>query len=160
MKGLIIIETVNQLKFTRIYTLGRLAKTSDKAWDTQPTGFSNTIRWNAGHIFVTMESLVQKAVEGYELINPEWIALFVSGSNPESWEGKVPSIEELLVALEEQPERIMKALEGKLTNTLQEPMSIGPLHTMATVDAVVQFAIWHEGVHAGMINALNRLADE
>ena len=157
---MIIIETLNQLKFSRIYTLGRVAKISEKAWDVQPAGFSNTIRWNAGHIFVTMESLVQKAVEGYDLVSPEWISLFVSGSTPGNWEGDIPSIDELLVALEEQPERILKALTGKLDNSLQEPMSIGPLHTMATVDAVVQFAIWHEGVHAGIINSLSRLAEK
>jgi len=155
---MIIIETMNQLKFTRIYTLGRLVKSKEEAWDAQPTGFNNTIRWNAGHIFVTMETLIQKAVEGYEPVRPEWISLFVSGSGPNDWEGNAPSTEELLTALEEQPERVVKALEGKLSNTLQEPMSIGPLHTMVTVEAVVQFAVWHEGVHAGMINALNRLA--
>lgn len=157
---MVIIETLNQLKFTRIYTLGRLVKSKTEAWDAQPTGFNNTIRWNAGHIYITMETLIQKAVEGYELVNPEWIELFVSGSSPDTWEDNVPSTEELLAALEEQPGRIVKALEGKLTNTLQEPMSIGPLHTMVTVEAIVQFAVWHEGVHAGMINALNRLAGE
>ena len=157
---MVIIETLNQLKFTRIYTLGRLVKPKTEAWDAQPTGFNNTIRWNAGHIYITMETLIQKAVEGYELVNPEWIELFVSGSSPDIWEDNVPSTEELLAALEEQPGRIVNALEGKLTNTLQEPMSIGPLHTMVTVEAIVQFAVWHEGVHAGMINALNRLAGE
>ena len=157
---MIVIETMNQLKFTRIYTLGRLVKSKAEAWDAQPTGFNNTIRWNAGHIFVTMETLIQKAVEGYEPVHPEWISLFVSGSGTNDWEGNAPSTDELLAALEEQPERVVKALEGKLSNTLQEPMSIGPLHTMVTVEAVVQFAVWHEGVHAGMINALNRLASE
>ncbi len=157
---MIIIETVNQLKFARIYTLGRLAKISDKAWDAQPTGFSNTIRWNAGHIFVSMETLVQKAVESYVPVNPEWIPLFVTGSSPEGWEGNVPSNEELLTALKEQTTRIVNALEGNIGNTLQEPMSLGPLHTMETAEAIVQFAVWHEGVHAGMINALGRLAGE
>jgi hypothetical protein len=155
---MITIETLNQLKFTRIYTLGRLGKSNVEAWDAQPTGFNNTIRWNAGHIFVTMETLVQKAVEGYQVVNPEWIPLFVPGSSPEGWEGNVPSNEELLTALKEQPTHIVKALEGNLGKTLKEPMSIGPFHTMETAEAIVQFAVWHEGVHAGMIDALNRLA--
>jgi hypothetical protein len=153
---MITIETLNQLKFTRSYTLGHLGKSNIEAWDAQPTGFNNTIRWNAGHIFVTMETLVQKVVEGYEVVNPEWIPLFVPGSSPEGWEGKIPSNEELLTALKEQPTHIVKALEGNLGKTLKEPMSIGRLHTMETAEAIVQFVIWHEGVHAGMINALNR----
>ncbi|NYF23290.1 DinB family protein [Sporosarcina sp. JAI121] len=157
---MITIETLNQLKFTRIYTLGRLVKTRAEAWDAQPKGFNNTVRWNVGHIFVTMETLIQKAVGDYEPVHPEWIPFFVSGSSPDDWEGNVPSTDELLVALEEQPERIIKAIEGKPSDALQEPMSIGPLHTMVTIDAVVQFAIWHEGVHAGMINALNHLTGD
>ena len=157
---MITIETLTQLKFARVYTLGRLGKSNMEAWDAQPTGFSNTIRWNAGHIFVSMETLVQKAVESYVPVNPEWIPLFVTGSSPEGWEGNVPSNEELLTALKEQPMRIANALEGNLGKTLQEPMSIGPLHTMETAEAIVQFAVWHEGVHAGMINALDRLTGE
>ncbi len=157
---MIDIETLKQLNFTRIYTLGRLKQSNKEAWDTQPNGFNNTIRWNAGHIFVAMETLVQKAVEGYEPVNPKWIPLFATGSNPKDWEGEIPSNEELLAALEAQPTHITEALKGNLSNTLQDPMSIGPLHTMETAEAIVQFAVWHEGVHAGIIHGLNRVTGE
>ena len=145
---------------TRMYTLGRLKNSKEEAWDTQPNGFNNTIRWNAGHIFVSMEALVQKALGEYEPVNPEWIPLFVTGTSPEGWGENVPSNEELLAALKEQPARIVAALEGNLGNVLAEPMSIGPMHTMETAEAIVQFAVWHEGVHAGMIHGLNRVTAE
>ena len=157
---MIDIATLKQLNLARTYTLGRLKQSKEEAWDTKPAGFNNTIRWNAGHIFVSMETLVQKALANYTPVNPEWIPLFVTGSSPEGWEGNVPSNEELLAALKAQPARVMAALEGNLGNTLAEPMSIGPIHTMETAEAVVQFAVWHEGIHAGIIDGLNRVTGE
>ena len=79
---MISIETINQLKFTRIYTLGRLRQTVDTEWDTQPKGYNNTIRWNAGHIFVTMETLMQRAIAEYEPVHPEWHSAFCTRNEP------------------------------------------------------------------------------
>ena len=79
---MLTIEIINQLNFTRLYTLGRLKQTIDAEWDTQPSGFSNTIRWNAGHIYVTLENFVHLVDEEYEIVNAEWIPLFVRGSSP------------------------------------------------------------------------------
>ncbi len=140
-----------------MHALRQLQQSPENKWDTQPEGFSNTIRWNAGHIFVTMEALIQKAMPEYNLVNPEWIPLFVTGSSPSKWEGEPPSNEELLTALKAQSERIVAFLEGKLDQTLAEPVQIGNIHTMETLDAVVQFIVWHEGVHAGLIQGLNRV---
>lgn len=150
-----VIETLNQMNFTRVYTLGRLSQSSKAEWDTQPRGYNNTIRWNAGHIFVTMEYFANLVIEEYETVNPKWIRFFVTGTSPSSWEGDVPSNEEILTALHKQKERIIKAFEGKLEEPIAEPIKIGP-HTMATVEAIVQFVVWHEGVHAGIIDGLNR----
>ena len=69
-------------------------------------------------------------------------------------------MEELMNALKLQSDRIKAAIEPNLHNQLVEPMSIGNLHQMDTVDALMQFMIWHEGVHAGIIHALNRATTE
>lgn len=150
------METMKQLSFTRIYTLGKIKQSNETAWDIQPKGFNNTIRWNIGHIFVLMETLTQKAITTYEPEHSEWIPIFSPGTNPEKWEVEPPTMEELVNALKNQPERIKAALEGNLQNVLAEPMSIGKIHQMDTVEAIVQFFIWHEGVHSGIIHALNR----
>lgn len=150
-----VIETLSQLNFTRVYTLGRLSQSGEAEWDTQPRGYNNTIRWNAGHIFVTMEYFTNLVIDKYEIVNPKWIPFFVTGTSPASWEGEVPSNDEIITALREQTARITNAFEGKLESPIAEPIKIGP-HTIATVEAVVQFVVWHEGVHAGIIDGLNR----
>ncbi|CAM3237295.1 DinB family protein [Filibacter tadaridae] len=157
---MIIIETLNQLNFARAYTFSRLEKSLESAWDTQPNGFNNTIRWNAGHIFVSMETFVQKAVSGFEAVNPGWIPLFTTGSSPEGWTWEAPSNEEILKALQEQPARIVEALGGKLSNSLDEPMAIGKMIALETVESIIQFAVWHEGFHAGIIDSLNRVVEK
>ncbi len=149
------METLNQLNFARIYTLGRISQVNEVAWDTQPPGFNNTIRWNVGHIYVNTEMLTQQAIPSYEVVYPEWVPLFDRGTKPNDWALEPPTSEELISALQEQTERIKAVLGNKLSNTLIESKSIGNLHEMKTVEALVQFMVWHEGVHAGIIHALN-----
>lgn len=154
------MEILNQLNFARMYSLGKIKQSNEDAWDLKPNGFNNTIRWNTGHIFATMESLTKRAIPSYEIVNPEWATLFVPGTNPDSWEMEPPTMEELIHALEEQPSRLKEALENNMQNQLTEPMAIGKLYKMDTVEAIVQFIVWHEGVHAGIIHALNRATQE
>lgn len=82
------------------------------------------------------------------------------GTSPAMWEGQVPSNEELVAALQEQMPRIVEALEGKLDQELPEPLKIGDMLSMGTINAVIHFALWHEGVHAGVIHGLNRAIRE
>lgn len=151
------METIGQMKFARIYTNGRLQSVKDEQWDIQPEGFNNTIRWNVGHIFVSMESFIKQCVPTYEPVHPEWMPLFKGGSKPEDWTVNPPTKEELLIALAEQPSRVEEILSEEIDHPLFKVMSIGNFHEMATIDAVIQFAIWHEGVHAGTIYALNKI---
>ena len=151
------METIGQMKFARIYTNGRLQSVKDEQWDIQPEGFNNTIRWNVGHIYVSMESFIKQCVPTYEPVHSEWMPLFKGGSKPEDWTVNPPTKEELLIALAEQPSRV----EEILTEKLDHPVRFGALARHAddleAEGAVIQFAIWHEGVHAGTIYALNKI---
>ena len=90
-----------------------------------------------------------------EMVHPEWAPFFETGSSPASWEGDAPSNEEIMTALKEQSPRIRKAVEGNLEKTIANPIIIADL-TLENVETVVQFVIWHEGIHSGIISGLNR----
>lgn len=154
------METLNQFNFARIYTLGRISQVKEDIWDIRPSGFNNTIRWNVGHVYVNAEILILKEIPSYEIVRPEWVPLFVPGTKPSDWDVEPPTSVELVSALKEQTARIKAVLDENLSNILIEPMYIGNLHEMRTVEALVQFMIWHEGVHAGVIHALNRATSE
>lgn len=46
-------------------------------WDTQPKGYNNTIRWNAGHVFVSMEYFVSSVIADYEMVHPSFTRSFL-----------------------------------------------------------------------------------
>lgn len=56
--------------------LNVLAELNDENLDIQPTGHPNTIRWSAGHLYITAEFLLNKADRDYEIKRTEWAAFF------------------------------------------------------------------------------------
>ena len=141
-----------------MHTIGRVKRVEDAKWDFQPEGFNNNIRWHAGHIFATVELYLQQSVESYEPVHPDWIPLFTDGTSPDEWGENVPSSEEILAALREQPKWMIPFLEDKLEEKMVEPLVIGnDIMTIDTIEGIVQFLSWHEGTHAGAIDALSRL---
>ena len=150
-------STLNQLKFSRIYTLGKLANTEGPKWDLQPEGVNNTVRWNAGHVFVSMENFVQQIDPDYEPVRPEWFPFFMSGTSPATWEEAPPSEDDILEELKIQPDRVIHHLEDKMDSLLPKAMEIGEIHSMVEAESLLKFAIWHEGIHAGVIQVLNNV---
>ncbi|KZE36907.1 hypothetical protein AV656_14105 [Bhargavaea cecembensis] len=151
------MATIQQMKFARGYTLGQLKQLEGADWDQKHPGFSNNIRWNAGHIFVSLENFTKMINPDYETVNPEWNGLFNTGTSPYSCSEGVPSNDELLSALKEQNDRIAGALEGKLDSQLVQPLEIAG-HRMDTGEKLLQFTVWHEGVHGGILNAMVHLS--
>ncbi|MGM9920938.1 MAG: DinB family protein [Bhargavaea sp.] len=151
------MATIEQMKFARGYTLGQLSQLEGADWDKLHPGFSNNIRWNAGHIFVSLENFTKMIAPDYESVHPEWNGLFNTGTSPDSWGEGVPSNEEILSALKEQTDRIAGVLEGQLDGQLGRPLEIAG-HHMDTGEKLLQFTVWHEGVHGGILNAMVHLA--
>ncbi|MEM1503097.1 DinB family protein [Domibacillus sp. 8LH] len=150
------MESIKQFIFARNAALGTIAKAPENKWDEIPAGFSNNIRWNAGHIFVAAEGLLHLADEAYETVHPDWNALFATGTRPANWPAEFPSAEEITNALQEQLNRVERHFSAKLGEKAAKPVTIGPLE-MTTVEALLQFVTFHEGMHTGVINSLTKM---
>lgn len=141
-----------------MHTIGRVKRVGEDKWDFQPAGFNNNIRWQAGHIFVIVETFLKKSVQSYEVKHPEWVALFDEGTSPKDWSDNTPTGEEILAALREQMSWVIPFVEDKLEEQMHDPIVIGnDIMTIDTIEGAIQFLSWHEGTHAGAIDALNRL---
>lgn len=147
------MATLKQFQFARTSTIKAINQINTEQWDIIPNGFSNSVRWNIGHIYVTAEILLEKADEQYEVKNPQWIAFFAPGTRPSEWEGPPPSAEELLEAIKKQSLYIDEFFVGRLDDAASESFEI-KTHIMDTVDAFLQFVTWHDGVHAGIIKEI------
>ncbi|MGM8364088.1 DinB family protein [Virgibacillus sp. W0181] len=147
------MEAINMFKYSRTSTLILLPKLEEKYWDVQPDGFPNTIRWNAGHIYVTAEDFLNEAAPEFAISKPRWMELFLDGTRPSEWTGEIPSKDEIIEALKEQEGRLVNFFEGKLEDEAASTRDVNGLK-LDTNDASLQFVTWHEGIHLGIIKSI------
>ncbi|OKL37397.1 DinB family protein [Domibacillus mangrovi] len=144
------MESMKQFGFSRAATIGTLEQAPKEKWDEQPSGYSNTIHWNAGHVYFITEALLHRVDDSYEIERPEWGALFGNGTRPSEWTGDVPEAEEIVKALGQQVGRVKAHFSEKRSSN---PVTIAGFE-MTTVEAILQFVTWHEGMHLGIIKSL------
>lgn len=145
------------LKLTRGMTLASVNAVSEEMADRQPDGFNNTIRWNVGHIYVTLNNLVY-GFSGETTPSPEGFnRLFDRGTKPSDWgDETVPGISELKRLLAAQPDEIEQAFKGRLDEPVKMPFNLYDTGQSKTLADTLNFAIYHEGLHLGFINGIKR----
>ncbi|MFK2824088.1 DinB family protein [Bacillus sp. B190/17] len=138
--------------FVRTATVNALANIDESKWDQQPEGFSNTIKWNAGHIYVSLETLLKAAAPDLQTDAEKYAPFFGMGTKPSDWPETVPSKEEVIELLTQQKARIQAHFEGRLSDQPAATIKIGPL-ALETIDDLLNFALFHEGLHLGIIQS-------
>ena len=148
-------QVLKQFAFWRYQTIQALDATTEEQADRLPEGFTNTIRWNLGHILVTADFALERFTEMEKLLPGNYTALFKAGTRPEEWIESPPSLAEIKQYLLEQNNHI-KDLEGKLRDPLQQEFSIGSYLNLKTIDELLLFLMNHENLHLGTISGLKR----
>src|SRR5699024_7371717 len=107
-------------------TISNLNRLDEAQWDMQPPGFNNTNRWNAGHTFVIIETLLAPEIEGNEIVHPEWVPLFEDGTRLTDWgdDEEIPKSHDIRSALREQVKLLSDQL-GDRDVKLSKPLVIG-----------------------------------
>lgn len=157
-KGVVFMESLTLFKYSRTSTLILLNNIDKDKWDEQPSGYPNTIRWNAGHVYSTAEDYLTDADKDYKITHPEWNDLFLDGTRPSEWQGNIPTAEEIISALEEQEKRIYNHFKNKLDQKASVSRDVNAM-MLDTVDLSLQFVTWHEGIHLGFMNGMRRVFD-
>jgi uncharacterized damage-inducible protein DinB len=143
-----------QLKFYRRITIKLLDSVSEKEADEMPKGFKNTIRWHLGHIYIAHENIIF-GMAGEQPQMPEgFVDWFSGGTKPEDWSSEPPSLQELREVLSSQVERIEQKLTGRLQDEPVNPFEIPNQITFTTLEEIVNFAMYHEGQHSGLIKGI------
>ena len=84
--------------------------------------------------------------------------LFSTGTKPTDWGEKVlPTISELIQLLEEQVDRIEQTLEFRLKEVIEKPFTTSTGLTLSTVEELLSFCLYHEGMHFATINSFKRI---
>jgi uncharacterized damage-inducible protein DinB len=120
--------------------------------DVQPEGFNNTIHWHVGHVLTVAEQFMFGFPKKTTQLPANYIELFASGTSPAAWQGDVPSVQELIVQLQEQLTRI-KEIPAESVNQRLKTSFLG----QETFGELTNFAIFHESIHLGQIQAMKRV---
>jgi len=149
-----------QLDFVRGNTIRLLENIDDNTSEIIPARFNNHIKWNAGHIYLVQERFAFYFI-GKEMILPkEFQALFSPGTKPAEWSLPIPSMSDLTSLLKEQVERIERELPLYLSEKLSQPYTTSTGLTLSSVEELLSFCLYHEGMHFATIKALKQVVTQ
>ena len=150
-------QTIFQhMQIVRGITEKSIQQIPEELADIIPTGFTNNIRWNFGHIAYIQEKLVY-GVSGENMNTPGAYEVFFSaGTKPAEWVEKPPTFSGILDELIAQKKRIVDDIPGKLQIRLPEPFTNKAGITFHTLGETFLFSFYHEALHMEAIKRIYR----
>ncbi|MCZ8514022.1 DinB family protein [Paenibacillus filicis] len=148
-----------QLGFVRGQTLKLMEGVTEEIADQIPEGFRNTIRWNLGHIYVVLERFAFQYIGLPQYLPEGFKEQFEYGTSPLNAADslRIPTLQELVTLLKEQPERIQEALANRLNEKIAPPYTTSSGMTLETPEQFLSFNLYHEGMHLNVIKLYKRM---
>ncbi|WP_221563205.1 DinB family protein [Alkalihalobacillus sp. TS-13] len=149
-----IFEQYDFYRESSIQLLDSIA--SEKQADVIPNGYSNSLRWNLGHILVAQEGVMYY----FGMNQPGDISTkiqesFKPGTSPKDWFASPLTLNEIQELLIEQKERIRDTFSGRLGEPAANAFEFRDKKLKMVGDLFI-FTLWHEGLHQGVINGMKR----
>lgn len=143
----------DQFEFARNITLHVANDITEENADVIPNGFPNSLRWQLGHVYASVEGIVFHMSNEKVNLPDGYAELFNRGTRPADWKITPPKVDEIMPLLSEQVGRVKETFSGRLDEKLPQPMNAGPL-TLETIGELLAFASFHESEHIGCIKSL------
>lgn len=121
-----------------------------------PKGFNNNIIWNIGHSIVTEQILVYKLSGLKPNVSDALINKYKKGTKPNG-NATQEEVNELKALAFSTIEHTKADFGTKTFTTFNEYTLATTGNTLTNVNQAIQFALIHEGMHAGYILALLRV---
>ncbi|MUG45726.1 DinB family protein [Paenibacillus woosongensis] len=147
----------SQLEFIRGQTVKMVQGLSEEQADIIPAKFRNNIRWNLGHIAFVQDAFAFQLNGRPSLISAQYRSFFANGTSPENWTEDVPKLADIVEVLEQQPKQIASILAGNLDERVSKPYTTSSGFTLETVEAFLNFTLYHEGMHFSAIKMYKKL---
>ena len=142
---------------TRNNLLTYLENVSPEKLAQIPAGFHNNMLWNIAHCVATQQILCYKLSGVKLVVADEFIETYKKGTSPD---GHVPTTEEiqslraLLISTQKQLQADYE--RGVFSNFTPYTTSYG--YTLTCIEDAINFNNTHEGMHLGVVIALNYFA--
>ncbi len=158
MEGFFMSQAIiNTAKSVRQLVIRQVQAIPEELFDVQPQPFSNTIRWNVGHIVSCLDFFLSLGFPFDSNLPETYNSLFKPGTRPSDWTDTPPTKEELIQYLSAQLESLSDVSPSTLDKSLKSPIEMGPLR-FETVGEVFNFAFIHETMHSSTISCLLKVS--
>ena len=148
-------KTIEIIKKQRIMLVKDVKTFSQAQLNTVPTGFNNNIIWNLGHMIASQQGLCYKRAGIDIVIDEALFNLYKGGTRPESPidHAELDKMTDILVSTIDQLEADYNA--GKFTSYTAFTTHAGI--EISSIDDVLKFLAFHDGLHAGIIRAMEHV---
>lgn len=150
-----MIQQIEKTKSVRNYLLNLIDDLSIEQLNQIPEGFNNNIIWNVAHLTATQQKIGYIRSNLQPTVQDKFITPFIPGTKPEGFINEAEStiIKSLLISSLDEFENDYKkgfftTYDGFITRYGVE---------LANIDDAVNFLLYHEGLHTGVIMALKKL---
>ncbi|WP_019120040.1 DinB family protein [Brevibacillus massiliensis] len=147
---------LNTARTVRQITLNQIQAIPEELFDVQPQAFNNTIRWNVGHIIVSVEFFLSLGFPFSSDLPESYKGFFNTGTKPADWTAAPPAKAELVQYLSKQLDQFSAVSPEMLDQPLKSPIQMGALR-FETVGEVFNFAFVHEAMHLSTISSLMKV---
>lgn len=125
--------------------------------DTVPPGWKNNARWHAGHLVVTPRLLTLGLMREAMDLPDEYCAWFAKGTSPSDWlAGGVPPVGQLTAEIVPTAEKVFRLFGSRMHAAFPEPYTTSAGVVLRSPAEALNFSLFHDGVHLGMLMALRR----
>ena len=147
-------QQIENIKNVRKYLLNLIAGLSTEQLNKTPDGFSNNIIWNLAHLTATQQRICYVRSGLQPVMQDQYITPFIPGTKPEGFidAAEIETIKSLFISTVEELETDYK----KNFFTAYEEITVRYGITLTNVDDAINFLLYHEGYHTGVIVELTK----
>jgi len=146
---------IDNIILSRKYILAICEPLTVEQLNTTPNGFNNNIIWNLGHLIAAQQGICYIRSILNPVVDATITEYFKSGSKPNK-DFTIAEIESIKETFISSLEQLKKDIEKKIFINY-EPFQTRYGVTISNITEAIQFLPFHEGLHAGTINAMKRL---
>ena len=148
-------KSIEIIKKTRIHLLSQVSELSIEQLNKIPAGFNNNIAWNMGHMVGTQQGICYKRAGLDTVVGEVFFETYKPGTKPDKFidEQQIETIKELFIST-------LDRFEADYENNLfanYTPWTTRSGVDLGSIEDVLSFLPFHEGLHTGYIWALKRV---
>lgn len=150
-------KTLEVMKACRAKWLTTLNDLTNEELNQIPTGFSNNLAWQLGHVVVSQQLLCYKLSGNPFLVDENLIDLYKNGSKPER-NFSTEEIEQMKGYLISTVDQLVVDLEnGIFENFTPYTVSTYPGFALNNINDAIKFIVSHDALHYGCSLMIKKL---